>query len=54
MHKPQALRVRLADHKVESIASLKDLPCATRPSGNTQISVALDLFNNYCSCSGIG
>ncbi|HME09789.1 MAG TPA: hypothetical protein VKG25_22210 [Bryobacteraceae bacterium] len=54
MRKPQALRLRLADHKVEIIASLKDLPCATGPSGNTQISVALDLFNNYCSYSGTG
>ena len=39
---PQALRVRLADHKVEPIASLKDLPRATGPDGNTQISVAAD------------
>ncbi len=39
---PQALRVRLADHKVEMITGLKDLPRATGPDGNTQISVAPD------------
>jgi eukaryotic-like serine/threonine-protein kinase len=39
---PQALRVRLADHKVETIASLKDLPRAIGPDGNTQIGVAPD------------
>ena len=39
---PQALRVRLADHKVETITSLKDLPRAIGPDGNTQISVAPD------------
>jgi WD40 repeat protein len=39
---PQVLRVRLADHKVETITSLKDLPRATGPDGNTQISVAPD------------
>ncbi len=39
---PQALRVRLADHKVETITSLKDLPRASWPDGNTQISVAPD------------
>jgi|HubBroStandDraft_4_1064222.scaffolds.fasta_scaffold00520_9 hypothetical protein len=39
---PQALRVRLADHKIETIASLKDLPRATGPDGNTQISVSAD------------
>jgi WD40 repeat protein len=39
---PQALRVRLADHKVETITSLKDLPRATGPDGNTQIGVAPD------------
>jgi eukaryotic-like serine/threonine-protein kinase len=39
---PQALRVRLADHKVEAITSLKDLPRAIGPDSNTQISVAPD------------
>jgi dipeptidyl aminopeptidase/acylaminoacyl peptidase len=39
---PRALRVRLSDHKVETITSLKDLPRATGPDGNTQISVAPD------------
>jgi len=39
---PQALRLKLADHKVEMIASLKDLPRAIGPDGNTQISVAPD------------
>jgi DNA-binding winged helix-turn-helix (wHTH) protein/dipeptidyl aminopeptidase/acylaminoacyl peptidase len=39
---PEALRIRLADHKVETIASLKDLPRALGPDGNTQISVAPD------------
>lgn len=39
---PQALRVRLADHKVETITSLKELPRAIGPDGNTQISVAPD------------
>jgi len=39
---PQVLRVRLADHKVEAIASLKDLPRAIGPDSNTQISVAPD------------
>jgi WD40 repeat protein len=39
---PQALRVRLSDHKVEVIAGLKDLPRATGPDFNTQISVAPD------------
>jgi Tol biopolymer transport system component/DNA-binding winged helix-turn-helix (wHTH) protein len=39
---PQALRVRLADRKVETIASLKDLRLALGPDGNTQISVAPD------------
>jgi Tol biopolymer transport system component len=39
---PQALRVRLADHKVETITSLKDLPRAIGPDSNTQISVAPD------------
>jgi Tol biopolymer transport system component len=39
---PQVLRARLADHKVEAIASLRDLPRALGPDGNTQISVAPD------------
>jgi serine/threonine protein kinase/Tol biopolymer transport system component len=39
---PRALRLKLADHKVEMIVSLKDLPRAIGPDGNTQISVAPD------------
>jgi Tol biopolymer transport system component len=39
---PEALRIRLADHKVETIASLKDLRRALSPDSNTQISVAPD------------
>ena len=39
---PQVFRVRLADHRVEMITSLKDLPRATDASGFTQISVAPD------------
>jgi DNA-binding winged helix-turn-helix (wHTH) protein/WD40 repeat protein len=39
---PKAMRMRLADHKVETIASLKDLRRALGPDGNTQISVAPD------------
>jgi hypothetical protein len=39
---PQVLRVRLADHKVEVITSLKDLPRAIGPDSYTQISVAPD------------
>ncbi len=39
---PQAMRVRLADHNVEFITSLKDLPRALGTDGNTQISVAPD------------
>jgi dipeptidyl aminopeptidase/acylaminoacyl peptidase len=39
---PMALRVRLADHQVETIASLKGLHRATGPRGNTAISVAPD------------
>ena len=39
---PKALRVRLHDHKVETITGLKGLPRATGPDGNTQISVAPD------------
>ncbi len=39
---PQVFRVRLADHKVEFITSLKDLPRATGTDWNTQISVAPD------------
>ena len=34
--------MRLADHTVELITSLKDLPRAIGPDGNTQISVAPD------------
>jgi Tol biopolymer transport system component len=37
-----AFRVRLADHKVETITSLKDLPRAVGPGGSTAISVAPD------------
>jgi len=39
---PQAMRIRLADRKVETIAGLKDLRRALGPDGNTQISVAPD------------
>jgi serine/threonine protein kinase/Tol biopolymer transport system component len=39
---PQVLRVRLADHKVETISSLKGLSRATFGGGQTQISVAPD------------
>jgi Tol biopolymer transport system component len=39
---PQALRVGLADHRVETITSLKGLPRAIGADGNTQISVAPD------------
>jgi DNA-binding winged helix-turn-helix (wHTH) protein/Tol biopolymer transport system component len=39
---PKAMRVRLADHNVETIASLKGLPRARGPDLNTQISVAPD------------
>jgi hypothetical protein len=39
---PKAMRIRLADHKVETIASLKELRRAQGPDGNTQISVAPD------------
>ena len=39
---PKAMRVRLADHKIENIANLKDLRRALGPDGNTQISVAPD------------
>jgi Tol biopolymer transport system component len=39
---PQALRVRLSDRKVDMTTSLTDLPRATGPDGNTQISVAPD------------
>jgi serine/threonine protein kinase/Tol biopolymer transport system component len=39
---PQTLRLKLADHRVELITSLKDLPRAAGPDGNTQISVAPD------------
>jgi hypothetical protein len=39
---PQVLRIRLADRKVETIASLKDIRRALGPDGNTQISVAPD------------
>ena len=39
---PQALRIRLADHKVEAVASLKELRRALGPDGGTQISVAPD------------
>jgi DNA-binding winged helix-turn-helix (wHTH) protein/Tol biopolymer transport system component len=39
---PKAMRIRLADHKVETIASLRDLRRALGPDGNSQISVAPD------------
>ena len=39
---PEALRIRLADNKVETITSLKDIRRASGPDGNTQISVAPD------------
>jgi len=39
---PKAMRIRLADHKVETVASLKELRRALGPDGNTQISVAPD------------
>ena len=39
---PMALRVRLADHKIETITSLKGLSRAVGPGGNTDISVAPD------------
>ena len=39
----KAMRLRFADHKIEEIASLKDLRRVTDPvDGNTQISVAPD------------
>ena len=39
---PKAMRIRLADHKVETVASLRGLRRALGPDGNTQISVAPD------------
>jgi Tol biopolymer transport system component len=39
---PMAFRVRLADHGVETIASLKGLPLANGPGGNVQFGVAPD------------
>jgi hypothetical protein len=39
---PMAFRVRLADRKVETITSLKSLPLAVGPGGNTQFGVATD------------
>ena len=39
---PEVLRFRVADGKVETIASLKDLRQAPGPNGNTQIGVAPD------------
>jgi Tol biopolymer transport system component len=39
---PMALRVRLSDHEVETITSLKGLPRGTGPGGNTEMSVAPD------------
>jgi DNA-binding beta-propeller fold protein YncE len=39
---PMASRIRLADHQVETITSLKGLPRGTGPGGNTEISVAPD------------
>jgi hypothetical protein len=37
-----ALRVRLTDHAVETITSLKNLRRGTGPAGNTEIGVAPD------------
>lgn len=39
---PKVIRVRLADHRLETLASLKDLRLAAGPGGDTQISVAPD------------
>ena len=39
---PMVSRIRLADHEVEVISSLKGLPRATGPGGNTEISVTPD------------
>jgi WD40 repeat protein len=39
---PMLLRIRLADHKVETITSLKGLHRATGPGANTEIGVAPD------------
>jgi Tol biopolymer transport system component len=39
---PMAFRVRLADHKVETITSLKGLTLAVGPGGNTQFGVTPD------------
>ncbi len=39
---PIAFRVRLADHEVETITSLKGLTLALGPSGNTRFGVAPD------------
>jgi hypothetical protein len=39
---PKLFRVRLADRKISTITSLKDLHRATGPAGNTEISVAPD------------
>jgi len=36
------VRMRLADHRVEILGSLKELRQAAGPDGNTQISVAPD------------
>ena len=39
---PMVLRVRLADHAVETITSLKGMLRGTGPGGNTEIGVAPD------------
>jgi len=39
---PNVVRVRIADRKVETLGSLKNLHLAPGPDGNTQISVAPD------------
>ena len=39
---PKAMRVRLSDHTVETITSLKDLRRAMGADANTQIGVAAD------------
>jgi len=39
---PQAMRIRLSDHKIETITSLKGIRRALDPSGKTQMGVAPD------------
>jgi hypothetical protein len=40
--KPQIVRLRLTDGRLETVASLKDLRQAPGPNGNTQIGVTPD------------